>query len=164
MYTRKHMFFRCITSRPLCQINKGIKQLLSVTASTNVTKYPPFFGITCYGFRAALNYPLYVHYEIVRRGIQACLLNTIYLEDLFRSKRFVKVCCKGYLIMLQEFERNEGRVQGTRFWVEKGKVVLHKIHKDILETIFTRTITFNSTVIVTISRVDTWPILSQYLS
>ena len=41
-----------------------------------------------------------------------------------------------------------------RFWVETGKVALHKINKDILETIFTRTITFNSTVIVTTSRVD----------
>ena len=37
----------------------------------------------------------------------------------------------------------------------KGKVALHKINKDILETIFTRTITFDSTVIVTTSRVDT---------
>ena len=42
-----------------------------------------------------------------------------------------------------------------RFWVEKGKVALHKINKDILEIIFTRTITFDSTVIVTTSRVDT---------
>ena len=42
------------------------------------------------------------------------------------------------------------------FWVEKGKVALHKINKDILETIFTRTITFDSTVIVTTLRVDTW--------
>ena len=31
-----------------------------------------------------------------------------------------------------------------------------QINKDILETIFTRTITFDSTVIVTTSRVDTW--------
>ena len=42
-----------------------------------------------------------------------------------------------------------------RFWVEKGKIALHKINKDILETIFTRTITFDSTVIVIISRLDT---------
>ena len=35
------------------------------------------------------------------------------------------------------------------------KVALHKINKDILETIFTRTIMFDSTVIVTTSRVDT---------
>ena len=28
-------------------------------------------------------------------------------------ERFVKVCCKGYSITLQQFKRNEGRVQGT---------------------------------------------------
>ena len=32
-----------------------------------------------------------------------------------------------------------------------------QINKDILETIFTPTITFDRTVIVTTSRVDTWP-------
>ena len=31
-----------------------------------------------------------------------------------------------------------------------------QINKDIIETIFTRTITFDSTAIVTTSRVDTW--------
>ena len=41
-----------------------------------------------------------------------------------------------------------------KFWVEKGKVALHKNNEDILETIFTRTITFDSTVIVTTSIID----------
>ena len=35
----------------------------------------------------------------------------ILLSDIFVI--FEKVCCKGYSITLQEFKRNEGRVQGT---------------------------------------------------
>ena len=38
----------------------------------------------------------------------------------------------------------------------KGKSCTAQINKDILETIFTPTITFDNTVIVTTSRVDTW--------
>ena len=34
-------------------------------------------------------------------------------DIFFRCKIFETVCCKGYSLTLQEFKRNEGRVQGT---------------------------------------------------
>ena len=51
--------------------------------------------------------------------IVSTIVNVLNIELLLKrwylvwSKIFVKVCCKGYSITLQEFKRNEGRVQGT---------------------------------------------------
>ena len=52
----------------------------------------------------------------------------------------------------RNFREMKDVFKDLRFWVKKGKVSLHKIKKDILETIFTQTITFDSTVIVNINK------------
>ena len=83
------------------------------------------------------------------------LFSLKYLE-MFAAKDIQSRCCRNLREMKDVFK-------DLRFWVEKGKVALHKINKDILEIIFTRTIIFNSTVILTILRVDTWLILESIL-